>query len=87
MRKYIVELTAEEKEELEDLTRKGKASARKIKRAQILLLADEGQPDAAVSQALHVGESTILRIKRKFVLGGLETALKEKTSPRSGKEA
>ena len=84
MRKYIVELTGEEKEELTNLTRKGKASARKIKRAQILLLANEGKQDAVISQSLHVGASTVLRIKRKFVLEGLETALKEK--PRRGAE-
>ena len=77
-KKYIVELTNEEQGELRDLTSKGKTSARKIKRAQILLLADESQKDEAISKALYVSESTILRIKRKFVEEGLENALKEK---------
>lgn len=44
-KKYIVELTAGEKQQLLDLTRKGKTSARKLKRDQILLLANAGKTD------------------------------------------
>jgi len=47
---YVVDLSEEEKEQLEELTNKGQSAARKIKRAHILLLADEGlSTTAAVS--------------------------------------
>jgi hypothetical protein len=42
VKKYTVDLTAEERQQVLELTCKGKASARKIKRAQILLLAHAG---------------------------------------------
>lgn len=80
-KKYIVELTADEKEQLLDLTRKGKTSARKLKRAQILLLANEGKIDETICAALHVGLSTVERIRKRFVLEGLEAALNERPRP------
>lgn len=81
--KYIFNLTAEERGDLEQITNKGQAPARKIKRAQILLHADEGKTDKAVALALHVAEATVYRTRRKCVEQGLEAALKD--SPRPGK--
>jgi transposase len=80
-KKYIVELTADEKEQLLDLTRKGKTSARKLKRAQILLLANEDKSDETICAALHVGLATVERIRKRFVLEGLEAALNERPRP------
>ena len=48
--KYLVTLTPEERSELSSLTRRGQLSARKLKRAQILMAADKDQTDEA---ALH----------------------------------
>ena len=42
-KKYVVELTAEERDTLEQLPQKGTSSARKLTRARILLKADEGE--------------------------------------------
>lgn len=81
--KYLINLTDEERQELEQMTRKGQASVRKIKRAQILLHADEGKTDKAVAEALHVAEATVFRTRRRCVEQGLEAALNE--SPRTGK--
>lgn len=47
--KYSVNLTQEEHQQLMGLTKKGKTSARVVKRAQILLLADRGDQDEAIS--------------------------------------
>lgn len=80
-KKYIVELTADEREQLLDLTRKGKTSARKLKRAQILLLANENKIDETIGEALHVGLATVERIRKRFVLEGLEAALNERPRP------
>jgi transposase len=78
---YRVDLKADEREALERLTRKGKISARKMKRAQILLKAADGLKDEEIIQALLVNHSTVERTRRRFVEGGLERALNEDARP------
>jgi transposase len=80
--KYIVTLAAEERQQLLEITHQNKVPARRFKRAQILLLADEGHRDETIAQMLYVGESTVHRTRQKFVAGGVEFALSE--APRSG---
>ena len=75
---YHVDLTEEERESLLQLIRTGKPSARKVTRARILLLADEGKLDREIQEALHTGLSTIERTRKRFVEGNLEYALNEK---------
>lgn len=82
--KYSVNLTQEEHRQLLDLTKKGKTSARVLKRAQILLLADEGYQDEAIAEMLMVGESTVHRTRQRYVEEGVELALSER--PRKGRE-
>ncbi len=79
---YIVDLTDEERETLLDLIQSGKTSARKLNRARILLLADEGKTDKEISEALHTSKSTVQRTRQRFVEGGLDNALNER--PRMG---
>src|SRR3954454_23819910 len=71
-KKYVVELTAEERTTLEQLLQKGKSSARKLTRARILLQADEGQTDEETATALAVGVSTVERTRQRFVEANLE---------------
>jgi transposase len=78
---YIVDLTAEEKEELLELTRRGQARVRKLKRAQILLLASQGKKDETIAEMLHVGRATVERTRKRFVLEGLHAALNERPRP------
>lgn len=80
--KYIVTLSAEERQQLLEITHQSKVSARRFKRAQILLLADDGYRDETIAQTLYVGESTVHRTRQKFVDGGVEFALSE--APRVG---
>jgi len=79
--KWIVELTDEQRRELRALVRKGHASARRLTRARILLLADEDRTDDEVAAALHTSRSTVERIRRRFVEHGLEAALSERPRP------
>jgi transposase len=79
--KWIVELSDDERGELQALLRKGKASARLLTRARILLLADEDRPDDEVAAVLHSSRSTVERIRRRFVEQGLEAALSERPRP------
>lgn len=74
---YIVDLSDDERTQLIELTKGGKPGARKMKRAQILLMADRGHTDKEIADALSAGTSTVFRIRRKFVQGGLEHALTE----------
>lgn len=81
-KKYIVDLTKEEKKQLIELTQKGHKSARKIKRANILLLADAGKTDAEITESLHTSIPTVERTRKNFVEGGgLDFALNERRRP------
>ena len=79
--KYTVDLTEEEREHLLGLTQRGKSSVRKIKRAQMLLKADDGLGDEQIAEAVGTSSSTVHRTRKRFVEEGLG-ALTER--PRSG---
>jgi transposase len=75
---YLVELTQEELHSLKTLLSKGIHNARLLKRANILLLANEHQQsDKDISQLFNTSTSTIYRTKKRFVEYGLEVALAE----------
>ena len=75
--KYIVDLTEDEQEYLLNLIKKGKATARKVSRAHVLLLADEGATDEEIAESLRLGFSTVHRTRQRFVEEGLMGALSE----------
>ena len=80
-KKYIVKLEARERAQLLELTRKGVIGARKMKRAQILLKADEGWKDEAIIAALNSTRSTVERTRKRWMEGGLDKALNEDPRP------
>jgi len=87
MKKYVVTLTDEEREQLTQLISHGKAAAKKLTHARILLKADSsaGGPawnDVAISVALEVGTATVERLRRQFVEEGLAAALERRASRR-----
>ena len=82
-KKYVVTLSSEEREQLLRLTQSGKAPARKIKRAHILLKADMRHPEARwtdeqISDAYAVHTNTVAEIRKRFVLSDLDSALTER---------
>lgn len=81
MKKYIVKLTDEEKEQLHALTHKGACGVRKLRRAQILLSANQGLTDERIAQVLDAGVRTVERVRRRFVEEGIEEALSERPRP------
>jgi transposase len=88
-KKYLVTLTPEERDRLTWLTSAGKASARTLTRARILLKADQadGGPawlDADIAEALDCGLRTVERVRQRFVERDLDDALthKEQQTPR-----
>lgn len=82
-KKYIVTLVQEERRMLQAMLSKGKAAARKLMHARILLKADasDGGPswnDDAIAEGLEVGRATVERVRREFVEEGLEAALERR---------
>jgi transposase len=82
--RYRVTLTQYERDQLGGLLSGGKQVSRKLKRAQILLAADQGVSDEKIATTVGVGGSTVYRTKQRFVEGNLEQALSEQ--PRRGAE-
>ncbi len=78
---YIVDLSAAERTRRQALVKKGRLGVRKATRAHILLAADEGLKDEALAKALHVHVTTVERIRKRFVEGGLDGALDERPRP------
>jgi putative transposase len=80
-KRYRVNLTQDEREHLLDIARRGKTSARKVKRSLILCKADGGLTDQQIADALFVGPATVSRVRRRFTEGGLERALNDRPRP------
>jgi homeodomain-containing protein len=86
-KRYRVTLTELERVDLRRLVSVGKAAARRIVRARILLLADQadGGPaksDAEIVESLGCGRASVERIRQQFVEDGLEGVLNPKPSQR-----
>ena len=86
MDKYIVKLTSDERTFLQQLISSGKAAARKLTHARILLFADAGPEgpaslDEDIEQALGVGAATIHRGRQRCVLENCDAARHPRPSP------
>lgn len=81
--KYVVVLSEQERKQLTDITTKGKAGARKIKRSNILLLADNGKTDTEIASLLSTTVSTVHRTRQRLVEEGFSAVLSDK--PRQGR--
>ena len=84
-KKYVVELTAKQKEGLLDLVKKGEAKARALTRAHALLLSGAGKKDREVAEALQIHPLTVRNLRKRFAEEGLQPAVKER--PRPGAES
>lgn len=83
VRKWVVELTAEQREELERVVRSQQASALVAKRARILLLADAVHPegwrtDESIGETVGMTRRQVQRVRLKFLQQGLSTTLRRK---------
>jgi transposase len=86
-KKYRVTLSAAERDELTALISKGKAAARKLAHARVLLQVDEslaeaGSTDEQVAQALNLSRRTVERVRERFVEQGFAAALVPRPSAR-----
>ena len=83
VKKYVVRLSAGEREHLQALIRKGKSPAKRLLKARILLKADvseagEGWSDSRIIQALDTSASMIYRVRKQLVEEGFEAVLSRK---------
>lgn len=84
---YIVTLTEAEQRMLQAMLSKGRAAARKLMHARILLKADasDGGPawnDDAIAEGIEVGRATVERVRKQFVQEGLAAALERRQTRR-----
>jgi len=84
-KRYVVRLTIEERQQLEELVAKGKAAAYRIRHAHILLAVDADGPnwtDTQAAQAFRCHANTVVNVRCRFVERGLEAALERKKQDR-----
>lgn len=86
MKKYIVQLSQEQRQTLQQIVASGVAPARKIMHAQILLKADSSEAgpawsDGHIQQSFAVGKSTIEHVRKRFVQQGLSEAIERRPQP------
>lgn len=90
VKRYIVTLSADERERLNALIQKGTSPARQVLKARILLKADastagEAWSDSRIAAALDTSIDTISRTRQQLVEEGLDAALTRKHSPNSAR--
>ena len=89
-KKYLVELTDDERSSLREVVKKLKGTSQKVKRANILLKADACGPgwvDARIAEAFDCRTKTVENVRQRFVESGFDEALhgKKRDSPPTAK--
>lgn len=79
VKKFIVDLTDQERDVCREVVRKLKGTSQKVKRASILLRAEQGWTDAKIAEALDCRTKTVENVRKRFVERGFELALNGKT--------
>ena len=90
VKKYVVKLSADEREQLTGLIRSGKRPAQLLTKARILLKADvsgpgEGWSDSRIAEALDTSVTNIERTRRQLVEEGFDAVLTRKYNPNSAR--
>jgi len=82
MEKYVVSLDPDERVELQQLVNAGKAAARRLTHARILLLADrDDRLDEQIVSALGVSLRTVERVRKRLVTEGFDAAIDHRPQP------
>ena len=90
VKRYVVKLSDEEREQLNTLIHMGKHPARRLMKARILLKADaseagEGWSDSEIAAALDTSVDTVARTRQQLVEEGVASVLTRKHSPASAR--
>lgn len=79
IKKFIVYLSDQERQQCQEVVKKLKGTSQKVKRANILLKADQGWSDAKIGEALDCRTKTVENTRKRFVEMGFERTLNRKT--------
>ncbi len=79
---FVVNLTEEDREYLNQFIRCGKASARSLTHARVLLMADEEYSNKEIVEILRITRPTVNHIRKRYCQEGLDSTINDK--PRSG---
>ena len=82
MRRIKIELDRKSVMELENIVKKGKRAVREVNRARILLLSNSGKRNDEIAKTLCVNRNTVLGVKKRYLKGGMASALHD--AKRSG---
>jgi transposase len=74
----MIELTDEDRAELEGFIRRGKANARNITRAHVLLKSAEGWSIERLAETFEVSTATVSNVRKRYREGGLSRVLQDK---------
>ena len=74
----MLELTAEERAEVEGFIRRGKANARNIIRAHILLKSADGWSIARLAETYGVSQATVSHVRQRYREGGVHRVIQDK---------
>lgn len=80
-KQYGIRLNATDRSYLLEVIEKGERSAREIRRAHTLLLADEKKQDQDIAAFLHINANTVAATRQRYCEVGLPLGLKEKSRP------
>ncbi|WGV28672.1 helix-turn-helix domain-containing protein [Halotia branconii] len=80
-KKYQINLSESQRQELLALVKKGSAKAREIRRAHTLLMAADGKTDEIIAEILHISVATVERTRKQFCNENLAATLTEKKRP------
>lgn len=86
-KKYVIQLTSDERIALEKISRDSKQNAKKVIKSKILLKIDKSKEgcswtDAQIKEAFGIDKKTVYRLRQRFVEEGYEAALSRKTYPK-----
>ena len=83
MKKHIVRLADEVRQNLRQLVRSGTRPAQVVRRCLVLLKSDEGCTDEEISEHVGCSDRTVRTLRKQFCTGGIEQAIYD--APRSGR--
>lgn len=81
MPRIEIHLKDEERDQLEKISSVGVRQVRPLQRAQVLLALDKGIADCQIAEVLNIERTRIWRTRKRYLEGGLETALQDQARP------
>jgi transposase len=79
---FVIDLSEEDREELERLVRRGTAEYRMVLRARIVLAAADGEENASIAERLEVALNTVIKWRKRFFEEGMDGLVDRKRSGR-----